>query len=115
MSKEKKVAEEAIGRIRNWLMGNAKVRGKGDLPRLAIKFCGGCNPLLDRGSISKIIREKLGEEVSWADWEEDTDLLLILNGCPASCADRPDVQKKCRHTLIISGAFVSAIEKGRTG
>jgi hypothetical protein len=106
------VAKEAIGRIRNWLRGNSKVRAKGDLPRLAIKFCGGCNPLLDRGFISKIIREILREEVSWVDWGEDMDLLLILNGCPASCADRPDVQKKCRHTLIISGEFVSGIAKG---
>ena len=47
----------------------------------------------------------------WVAWGEEADLLLILNGCPVSCADREDVKEKGRRNLMISGHVVSGIEK----
>ena len=43
VEEEEKLAREALVQIRAWL---EKQRGMGEnfKPRLAIKFCGGCNP-----------------------------------------------------------------------
>jgi len=111
MGKEEETAREAVGRIRSWLGGNPTFGREGNLPRLTVKFCGGCNPHVDRGSILQNIRERLGGRVFWVAWGEKADLLLILNGCPVSCAEREDVKEKSRWTLMISGNVVSGIEK----
>ncbi len=112
MGKEGETAREAVDRIRGWLGENPKFGGEGNLPRLSVKFCGGCNPHIDRGFLLQIIRESLVDQVLWVSWGEEADLLLILNGCLVSCADRGDVKEKTRGTLMISGDVVSGIEKG---
>jgi len=43
--------------------------------------------------------------------DEKADLLLIINGCFGSCAERPDVQEKALENLIIRNHSVSAIKK----
>ena len=112
MGKEGETAREAVGRIRGWLGENQKFGGEENLPRLSVKFCGGCNPQVDRGLLLKILREELVGQVLWVAWGEEADLLLILNGCLVSCADREDVKEKSRRTLMISGNVVSGMEKG---
>jgi len=112
MSKEGETAREAVGKIRGWLRANPTFDGEGSSPRLTVKFCGGCNPQVDRGFILQTIREELLGQVLWVAWGEEADLLLVLNGCPVSCADREDVKEKGRRILMISGNIVSGIEKG---
>lgn len=104
VSKEEKLAREVTARIWAWK--------KKIIPVLAVKFCGGCNPDFDRGALAQIIRRELASEVSWVSAQEDTDLLLIVNGCSTGCADRREVQEKAAEFLIIRGNTLSAIQKG---
>jgi hypothetical protein len=112
MDKEREIAREAVHRIRSFSTDRPNCSGEENLLRLSVKFCGGCNPHMDRGAVLEIIRSELLGQVRWVSWGEETDLLLLLNGCPVSCTDRPEVRETSRRILKISGDLVSGIEEG---
>ncbi len=61
---------------------------------IRLKYCGGCNPEIDRGAIVKrleglIEREGLG--VQFTTTEEKVDLLILINGCPHACIEGEDM------------------------
>ena len=85
--------------------------------KIGVKFCGNCNPLLDAPRLVSRLKARLGSgTVSQADgtagsgtddWtgamtdgragvefvsysEPEYDVLLLLNGCGASCAEVPE-------------------------
>ena len=108
MSEEEKLAAGALQKIHFWL---GKEAGGGSfIPRLAIKFCGGCNPVFERGEVVKRIREGL-PVAQWVSWEEESDLVLIINGCPTACAEQAETQKDSKAILVIHPGGVSDIEK----
>ena len=103
---EEILIREAVSRIRKWLQ--EKGRGGKDFypPRVALRFCGGCNPIIERGSIAQRIREELTAEVRWVSAEDERDFLLIVNGCRTACADRVEVRSG-HPAVVVSGDSVS--------
>ncbi len=63
------------------------MRDQAEMKRVRVKFCGGCNPHIDRGLAYKKIEELASAEGITLTTEEgaEADLLLILDGCPTSC------------------------------
>ena len=110
MNEEDRLAGETIQKIRAWLAKETAGGEKSLIPRLAIKFCGGCNPVFERGGLAQKVREGIAA-VQWVSWEEEPDLVLIINGCPTACAERAEVQKHSNASLVIQPAGVSDIEK----
>jgi hypothetical protein len=56
--------------------------------KVAIKYCGGCNPDYDRVALVKRIEESLDGNVEFVSAEdEDIDLVLAVEGCRTACAD----------------------------
>jgi hypothetical protein len=53
LSEEEKLASEAVQKIRSWLEKETEGRGGEFSSRLAVKFCGGCNPVLERGELAQ--------------------------------------------------------------
>ncbi len=110
MKEEEKLAAEALQKIRLCLEKGKEGRGGAFTPRLAIKFCGGCNPLLEREELAQKVRQGLSAS-QWVSWEEESDLVLIINGCLTACAERAEIQKNSRACLVIQPGGVSDIEK----
>ena len=55
---------------------------------VAIKYCGGCNPRFDRAAAAKRLAADFpGLTVEHARSGTAADLLVVLCGCPARCAD----------------------------
>jgi hypothetical protein len=108
-SDEERLARECVAKIRAWAEKRKRAAGGGSLPRLTIKFCGGCNPAIERGQLARIIREHLAGLVRWVPAEEETDLLLIMSGCLTACADRAEVKEKAAAYLIIAGPTIFSI------
>jgi hypothetical protein len=106
---EEKLAAEALGLFRAWVQEH-KNADPGKSPcRVRMKFCGGCNPVLDRSWIAQQIRVILENDIRWVGAEEDADVVLILNGCLIACADRPEVRKQGRYYLTLCPEAVLAI------
>lgn len=56
--------------------------------KVAIKFCGGCNPTFDRGEYWNRICQCAGERISWIRFQEDYDgVVLVINGCQRACPE----------------------------
>ncbi len=108
LNEEEKLAEEVLGRIRGFVQRH-KTGDRRNLPRLRIKFCGGCNSVLDRSWIARAIRFRSGNDMDWVGSEEDADLVIILSGCSTACADRPEGRTKARYYLTICPGAVSAV------
>ena len=60
---------------------------------IRLKYCGGCNPEIDRSAIVKHLEgliEREGLDVQFTTTEEKADLLLLINGCPHACIEGED-------------------------
>lgn len=54
--------------------------------KVALKFCGGCNPDYDRARFWEQIREAAGAAVTWVRLEDgDHQAVLLICGCPTAC------------------------------
>lgn len=57
---------------------------------IQVRFCGGCNPDIDRGGIVRQIISVLGKKAAWtfdAHPQQPIDLILLVNGCPHACME----------------------------
>ena len=108
---EERLAREAAAKIRTWAEKRKRVPGGDSFSRVAIKFCGGCNPIIDRGKLARSIREHLTGLVRWVPPEEEVDLLLIISGCLTACVDRPEVTERAAEYLAIAGSRIVSIQR----
>lgn len=54
--------------------------------KVALKFCGGCNPDYDRARLWDEIRAVAGQAVAWGRLEDDDyQAVLLICGCPTAC------------------------------
>ena len=71
--------------------------------RVALKYCGGCNPGYDRPALAETVRARLAGRVEFVQATEgDADVTLVLAGCETACAD-PGALGRCG-TIVIRSA-----------
>jgi hypothetical protein len=103
--REEDLVREAVSRIRRRIRTEGQGGKSPLLPRLGVKFCGGCNPEIDRGLVAGEIRKELAGEVLWVPGDEEADFLLIINGCRTACADTPETCSR-RPTVVVSAESI---------
>ena len=75
---------------------------------IGIKYCGGCNPHIDRTKLALEIEKLLSPEyslttnLSFNPW----DIGIMICGCPTACADIPDVKGLARKWIVVAGNSV---------
>jgi len=77
--------------------------------RVALKYCGSCNPYLDFAALEMQINKlqgKLGFELVPFS-ETGTDAVIILCGCPRACGNREEVRASTKKALLVSGYNVA--------
>jgi len=78
---------------------------RGKKPRVALKYCGSCNPYIDFATLkTRLIelQEELGFELA-PFFETEIDVVVILCGCPRACANREEVRAVAKKSLVVSG------------
>ena len=56
--------------------------------KVAIKYCGGCNPNYDRVALADYVKNRLYGSVEFVSaGVDDIDLVLAIEGCKTCCAD----------------------------
>ena len=56
--------------------------------KIALKFCGGCNPLYDRRAAAEELKRLFPDMEYAAPEDKDCPASLLVCGCAAACADR---------------------------
>lgn len=73
--------------------------------RIGIKYCGGCNPQIDRSKMAKDIKEGLEKQgiefFPHTDSPLAFDVLLLINGCRSACSEE-DYLKTDHNVQMIS-------------
>jgi hypothetical protein len=71
--------------------------------KIAIKYCGGCNPRIRRKRIVNKVKDKCRESnFETSNAEKNYDLTLGINGCHVACGITEDL-KESREVIIIGG------------
>ena len=84
------------------------------LPTIGIRFCGGCNPRIDRGRIARELEQALaamGHPVVYNSGE--ADLVIFLSGCLSGCAFK--YNPKDPPYIAVAATTVDGEEVGENG
>ena len=58
--------------------------------KIGIKYCGGCNPVIDRKRLVKRLMRELPDDYVYEYFNlDDCDIVLVVNGCSLACAEVP--------------------------
>ena len=74
--------------------------------RIALKYCGSCNPEVDLSRIGGLVVEKAqgqGWEVVPLAQVVEVDVLVLLCGCPRTCIDTEELRQKAKQTVLVAG------------
>jgi len=75
---------------------------------IGLKYCGGCNPLIDRSALVQEIKKlllpecKLVTEQTVTPWEK----AILVCGCPTACADKPALRRLAKQWILVSGPMI---------
>ena len=69
---------------------------------LGIKYCGGCNPVYDRGAAVNELKESLKDleiSIEYYNAEKKYDVCLLVRGCNRDCVSAKEFCN-CEHLII---------------
>jgi hypothetical protein len=75
---------------------------------IGIKYCGGCNPHIDRTKLVQEIKNLLPSEyvLTTAHSSNPWDLGILVCGCPTACADKPDFRNLALKWIVVAGKSI---------
>jgi len=75
---------------------------------IGVKYCGGCNPIIDRTKLVREIEKLLPPEYSLLKDQSSNnwDLVILVCGCLTACADKPEFKNLARKWIIVAGNSV---------
>jgi hypothetical protein len=77
--------------------------------KVAIKYCGSCNPQVNLAEIAAHLREMASRRWDFEIvplGENNIDVVVILCGCPRACVNREDVKAVAKHSLLVADGFL---------
>lgn len=79
------------------------------MKQVLVKYCGGCNPEINRSKIVREIKAGLPEniEIITKPTGQTADLGLMVAGCSSNCLDREEIRQLAKHWIIVSGSNVN--------
>ncbi|MBW2090498.1 MAG: hypothetical protein JRI34_00040 [Deltaproteobacteria bacterium] len=74
------------------------------MKKVALKYCGGCDPTYDRVEYYEKIKAKTKDLIEWVTLDApDFDAVLLISGCERACAEKSlDQGCECRALSIVS-------------
>ena len=75
---------------------------------IGIKYCGGCNPQIDRTKLVQEISKILSPACILTEnqTKEKWDVGILICGCLTACADKPDFKNLARKWIVVAGNSV---------
>ena len=74
---------------------------------IGIKYCGGCNPHIDRTKLAQDIKKLLPPDcIFTTQCLSPWDVGILICGCPTACADKPEFKNLARKWILIAGNSV---------
>lgn len=75
---------------------------------LAVAYCGGCNPDIDREELVRRLARETGLTVkSLRGAERTADIILLVNGCPRGCLDPVLNPEPSGRIVVVAGLNIN--------
>lgn len=74
--------------------------------KLRIKYCGGCNPIINRSQVVKEAIDLLRKTTEVEIVENDADVGLIIAGCEVACVNQSEFEDQAKKWVIVGGNLV---------
>ena len=74
--------------------------------KLRIKYCGGCNPIINRSKLVAAVRKELSKSVDVEVVDKDADVGLLVGGCQVCCPNLSQIEDQARQWVIVGGNLV---------
>lgn len=72
------------------------------MKRVALKFCGGCDPDYDRVEYWEKVRSAAGDRIKWLRVDDEgIEVALLINGCARACLENDLEHVPIRYTISI--------------
>lgn len=73
--------------------------------RVLLKYCGGCNPEINRSKIIAEVKRGLPPDIELVGKtaDEKAEVGIMMSGCSTTCLDREDVRKSAKRWIIVGG------------
>jgi hypothetical protein len=78
--------------------------------KVALKYCGSCNPRVDLSRIARHlanVAEERGEFQIVPLSADAIDVVVILCGCPRTCGNKEEVRARAKRSLVTAGESVN--------
>jgi hypothetical protein len=75
---------------------------------IGVKYCGGCNPAIDRSELVREIEKLLprGFSLTTDQSSGPWDIGILVCGCPTACADKPEIRDVARRWIVVAGGLI---------
>ena len=75
---------------------------------IGVKYCGGCNPQIDRAKVIRELVKKLPDEYQLTSSPSDTGWFaaVMVCGCEVACAYTSENRRLARRWILVSGTSV---------
>lgn len=74
--------------------------------KLRIKYCGGCNPIINRSRLVNEVKNELAKTVNVEIVDKDADVGLLVGGCQVCCPNLSQIEDQARQWVIVGGDLV---------
>lgn len=77
--------------------------------RVALKYCGSCNPQIDTSEIGKSLKEAFRKDDRLnlvASEDGRIDVLVILCGCCRACGDTEEIRRRASRSIVVAGEAI---------
>jgi aromatic ring hydroxylase len=78
--------------------------------KLMIKYCGGCNPNINRKKLVDEVIDKLKKRINIEIVKENADVGLVVGGCSVCCVNLDDIKKQASELVIVGGTLVDFMQ-----
>lgn len=78
------------------------------IKKVALKYCGGCNPGFDRVAYVEKIKSATGPDIEWVTLDDEGfDAVLLVAGCETACPQRSLDFSRFKRTVYIKNEKLS--------
>ena len=79
------------------------------MKQVLLKYCGGCNPDINRSKIVSEVKRGLPPDIELVSiaTAEKAEVGIMMSGCTTTCLDRDDVRQLAKQWIIVGGNNVN--------
>ncbi|HQE22547.1 MAG TPA: hypothetical protein PLM20_01450 [Syntrophomonadaceae bacterium] len=74
--------------------------------KLRIKYCGGCNPIINRSRLVTEVKNELLKTTEVEIVNQDADVGLLVGGCQVCCPNLSQIEDQAKQWVIVGGNLV---------